>query len=175
MLFSSPTASGCPATRRDGGSSGCTVELCKYNMHHATRYAHSAGGCPIVRDDGSRGAPLSRANAICTAQHALPTLPADTPPLDEMTGSQGAPSRCADTNAPCITSHRFSASGYPAPRWDEYSRGLLPSCRSTPRTIQTFSPAFKRVPFDGIMAHGLYRRVAYIRRMLRRQFRPLFK
>jgi len=38
------SASGCPVSWQDDGSSGCTVELC--NMLHAPCYAHSAGGCP---------------------------------------------------------------------------------------------------------------------------------
>jgi len=41
------SASGCPISWRDDGSSECTVELC--NMLHAPCYTHSAGGCPRFR------------------------------------------------------------------------------------------------------------------------------
>src|SRR5258708_5152978 len=64
-------------------------------MHHATCYAHSAVGCPRFWDDGSRGAPPSRANATRTKHchanaignllHASPTLPVDALSFDRMT------------------------------------------------------------------------------------------
>jgi hypothetical protein len=77
------SVSGCPVSWRDDGSSGCTVEPC--NMLHAPCYAHSAGGCPSFRDDGSRGAPPSCANATRTKHHASPTLHVDAPLFSGMT------------------------------------------------------------------------------------------
>jgi hypothetical protein len=77
------SVSGCPISWWDDGSSGCTVEPC--NMLHAPCYAHSAGGCPSFRDDGSRGAPPSCANATRTKHHASPTLHVDAPLFSGMT------------------------------------------------------------------------------------------
>ena len=58
-------------------------------MHHATCYAHSAGGCPRFWDDGSRGAPPSRANATRT-KHCVSRRDV---------GSRAAPSSRTDANS----------------------------------------------------------------------------
>ena len=69
------SASGCLVFWRDDGSLGCTVEPC--NLLYAPRYMLRPL-CPRSWDDGSRGAPPSRANATRTKHHASPTLHVDT-------------------------------------------------------------------------------------------------
>jgi hypothetical protein len=94
------SASGCPITQRDDGSSGCTVESC--NSLFAPRYmlcplcrwmprilgcqltgatplplsreclAHSASGCPVAqRDDGSSGCTIKPCNLLSAPRYML--------------------------------------------------------------------------------------------------------
>jgi hypothetical protein len=100
------STSGCPVSRRDDSSLGCTVKPC--NMLHAPHYmlcplcrwmphilgcrltgatpvllsrgcfTHSASGCPISWwMTARRGAPSSC--ATCYMHHAMPTLQVDAP------------------------------------------------------------------------------------------------
>jgi len=85
-------------------------------MHHATCYAHSAGGCPVFRDAGSRvQLQYSRAEEI---PHASPTLPVDTPSLGGMTARWGAPSSRATCYMHHATCYAHSAGGCPRLRDD---------------------------------------------------------
>jgi hypothetical protein len=61
------SVSRCPISWQDDGFLGSTIKPCYMHaicyLHHATCYAHSAGGCPRFQDKGLQGAPPSCADA----------------------------------------------------------------------------------------------------------------
>ena len=111
-------------TARRGAPSSCAI----CHMHHATCYAHSAGGCPVFRDASSfggmtarRGAPSSCANASCTTLHIFPLCRWMPRIRDAGSWPAGAtPVLSHRGNAICFT---HSASGCPVSWRDDGSLG----------------------------------------------------
>ena len=124
---------------RDDGSSGCTVELCKRIMHHATYFPtrqvdapHS--GCLVFwQTTARRGAPSSCPIAPCTM---LCPLPVDASSLGGMTARRGALSSCAI--ATC-TMHHAPCTMLCPPPVDASSLGGMTARRGAPSSCANAS------------------------------------
>jgi hypothetical protein len=169
---------GCPVSRRDDGSSGCTVELC--NLLHAPRYML----CPLCRW-------MPRISG-CRLAGATPVLPSrgnakmlhHTLSLGGMTARRGAPSSCATCYMHHATCYAHSAGECPR-FWDDGSRGAPPSRANATRTKHCHANAIgnllhasptlpvNALSFDRMTARGLHRRAVQMQYATRYMLCPL--